>query len=103
MKQWVLQILIAFDQLLNALIPGGWADETLSSRAHRMYLKDQPVWGGVANIIDILFFWQRDPGHCERAYRAEARRWQLPPEFRGQPDRLTETYKTAEQTEFWND
>lgn len=78
---WITQVLIAIDQLLNALLRG-WADETLSSRAHRMYVKGQPVWGGVANIIDILFFWERNPGHCERAYKAEARRWQLPPEFR---------------------
>ena len=36
MKAYLLQILIALDQLANTLIPGGWADETLSSRAHRM-------------------------------------------------------------------
>ena len=79
--QYLLNVLVAVDQLANALL-AGWCDETLSSRAYRMDLKDQPMWGGMANIIDILFFWERNPGHCERAYEAEARRWQLPPEFR---------------------
>jgi hypothetical protein len=35
---------IAFDQFLNALI-GGYADETLNARAHRMRQKRQPYWG----------------------------------------------------------
>lgn len=83
MWAWLLQILIAFDQQLNTLIPGGWADETLSSRAHRMRLKGQPVWGWTANAIDWLFFWQR--AHCAQAYADEADRLQLPPELRGTP------------------
>lgn len=38
MWRYLKQVLIAFDQLINALL-GGWADETLSSRAWRHYVK----------------------------------------------------------------
>ena len=81
MKHWIIQVLIAIDQLVNALIPGGWSDESLSSRAHRMRVKGQPVWGWTANAIDMLFFWQR--GHCEQSYLDEMGRRQSPPEQRG--------------------
>ena len=76
----MLQVLIAIDQLANSLIPGGWADVTLSSRAHRMRLKGQPVWGWTADAIDKLFFWQS--GHCAQAYESERRRAHLPPSVR---------------------
>lgn len=70
------QILVALDQLLNTLI-GGYADETLSSRAHRRRLRGK---GGVAWLIDHIFFWQNE--HCKTAYESELERAQLPPEFR---------------------
>lgn len=73
------QILIALDQLINALL-GGCADETLSSRAHRMRVKGQPYWGWTANALDCLFFWQRS--HCETAYLNELKRMHMPPEMR---------------------
>ena len=72
----LLQILVAIDQLLNA-ITGGYADETLSARAYRMRAKGQPYWGWTANAIDALFFWQDD--HCELAYLSEVKRRQFPP------------------------
>ena len=72
----LLQILVAIDQLLNAIV-GGYADETLSARAYRMRAKGQPYWGWAANAIDELFFWQE--GHCELAYLAEVKRRQFPP------------------------
>lgn len=62
MKHYALNIFIALDQLANVLLAGA-PDETLSSRAHRMRAKGQPVWGWTANAIDRLFFWQ--DGHCE--------------------------------------
>lgn len=83
MRAWLLQVLIALDQLANALIPGGWADETLSSRAHRMREKRQRVWGWTAGVIDRLFFWQRN--HCAQAHADEVERMQLPPDLRGTP------------------
>jgi hypothetical protein len=66
------QLLIALDQLANTLL-GGWADETLSSRAYRR------GWAA-ARWIDALFFWETE--HCAASYRAERQRLQLPPEFR---------------------
>lgn len=76
MKQQLIQIAIAFDQLVNTLIPGGYADETLSARAHRMRIKAQPVWGWTARAINLLFFWQAD--HCKAAWQEEVLRRQLP-------------------------
>ena len=73
------QILIALDQLINALI-GGTADETLSARAHRMRVKWHRYWGWTAGAIDKLFFWQR--GHCHAAYQREHERKDLPHEYR---------------------
>lgn len=73
----LLQILIAFDQLCNACTPGGWADETLSSRAHRLYELGNK-WP--KRFVNLLFFWQKD--HCKEAYESEKLRFHLPPEFR---------------------
>ena len=74
------QILIALDQLANALL-GGNADETLSARAHRMRVKGHRYWGWTAGAIDKLFFWQ--DGHCHAAYLREHERKDLPHEYRG--------------------
>lgn len=73
MKHWLLQSLIALDQFCNAFFCGGWADETLSSRAYREYPR-------LAKIIDTLLWF--DPEHCKTSYMSEAFRAQLPPEFR---------------------
>lgn len=71
------QVLVALDQLANTFL-GGYADETLSSRAYR-HKKDGsrswPAW-----VIDHIFFWQDE--HCKTAYESELERAQLPPEFR---------------------
>jgi len=66
------QVLIALDQLANAVC-GGWADETLSSRAYR----ESPR---VEKFINTLFFWDKD--HCYESYVSEQLRTQLPPELR---------------------
>jgi hypothetical protein len=79
MTSWLLQLLIALDQLVNVLL-GGLADETLSARAHRMREKDQPVWGWTADAIDLLFFWQ--DGHCRMAHESELLRKHSPPSIR---------------------
>lgn len=75
----MMQVAIAFDQLLNAIL-GGMADETLSARAHRMRAKQHKYWGWTANAIDALFFWQHQ--HCYHSYRAEMERKQMPAEYR---------------------
>ena len=73
------QIPIALDQLINTIF-GGWADETISSRAHRMQGKSRK-WARWRKVIDCLFFWQEN--HCESAYQSEKNRLQCPPELRG--------------------
>ena len=69
------QVLVAIDQLLNTLI-GGMADETLSARAYRRYLRGKP-W--CARIINIIFFWQDN--HCKEAYESELNRSQISKEY----------------------
>ena len=74
------QFLIALDQLVNAMcfwLPGGvWADETLSSRAHRI----QDTHPRLRRFLNAVFFRQED--HCREAYESERKRLQSPPEHR---------------------
>lgn len=71
------QVLIAFDQLINARL-GGWADETFSARCWReRRIKKYEV---MRRIIDAFFFWQGD--HCRKAYEAEIKRSHLPVYYR---------------------
>lgn len=72
MKTYLLNLLIAIDQLANAIL-FGWPDETLSAYAHRR-------GGWRRSIINALFFWQDD--HCHMAYQSEILRKHLPPEER---------------------
>jgi len=72
MKFIIKQTLIAFDQFFNALL-GGWADETLSSRAWRKYPR-------LARVIDTIFWF--DPNHCFESYISETKRMQIAPEMR---------------------
>lgn len=75
--KYVFQVLVALNQLLNALT-GGWADEMLSARTYRN--RHKPAWGHFMRLIDTLFFWQKE--HCRQAHRYEQLRFQLPPDFR---------------------
>jgi hypothetical protein len=73
----VKQVLIAFDQLLNT-VHGGWADETISSRAWR--LRHRWPYKAYRVMLDVLFFF--DPEHCKASYESERLRLQSPPELR---------------------
>ena len=77
MRIWALNVVIAADQMVNALLRGD-PDETLSSRAYRMHMKGQPYWGGLANVIDWFFFWDAD--HCRKAFESEQLRRFVPDE-----------------------
>jgi hypothetical protein len=66
------QFAIAVDQLVNTLA-GGWADETISSRAHRTSPR-------LAKVIDTLLWFDED--HCRQSYLSERTRNQCPPELR---------------------
>ena len=70
-------VLIALDQLGNALI-GGYPDESLSSHAWRNFVKGKRKWPKVL-IDSILWF---DKNHCEESYKSEVERRQCPPEIR---------------------
>ena len=72
------QIPIALDQLINTIF-GGWADETISSRAWRKR-DDGRGWALLRRVIDCLFRRQKD--HCKTAYESELQRLHLPPEMR---------------------
>jgi hypothetical protein len=73
----LLEVAIAFDQLVNAIL-GGSPDETISARCWR--LRANRPYNTLRPIIDGLFFWQ--PEHCRASYEAERARSQLPPEYR---------------------
>lgn len=70
-------VLIAADQLVNALL-AGWPDETLSSRAFRWEKDGVRLWP--RRLIDRLFFWEKQ--HCFQSYQSEREGRQLPPELR---------------------
>mgnify|MGYP006899749268 CR=1 FL=1 len=72
------QMAIAFDQFINTVF-GGWADETISSRAYRVQGKSGK-FAKLRKLIDGLFFWQE--AHCQSAYESELQRRHLPPELR---------------------
>ena len=74
---YVRRLLIAVDQLLNAVL-GGWPDETLSSRAWRWELAGVRSWP--RRLIDALFFPEEE--HCRESYESERLGRQLPPELR---------------------
>lgn len=74
---WGRSVLIAADQLVNALL-GGWPDETLSSRAWRWHVAGQRSWP--CTLIDGLFFWE--DAHCFASYVSEREGRQRPPELR---------------------
>lgn len=75
---YLVQVLVGIDQLGNALI-GGWADETVSSRAWRLREQSR-LWATARRVIDGLFFFMSN--HCRRAYESERLRLQDPPELR---------------------
>ena len=71
------RILIALDQLANALL-GGWPDETLSSRCWRWSKDGVRAWP--RRVVDGLFFWEKE--HCKSSYESEREGRQSPPELR---------------------
>jgi hypothetical protein len=64
----LLDALVWIDRVANRMT-GGTFYETLSSRAYRMDVRNQPVWGWTAKAINMLFFWQAD--HCRIQWEYE--------------------------------
>lgn len=83
MIAYLKNVIIAVDQLINALF-GGWVDETMSSQAWRWSRDGVRHWP--RRLIDALFFWDKDEAtgrkHCELSYLSEKLRLQCPPELR---------------------
>lgn len=83
LKLWGYHVIVAIDQLFNALI-GGAADETLSSRTYRgamLATKPRKRWRVLYRMINGLFF---DKNHCKTAYESEVTRRQYPANFKTQ-------------------
>lgn len=82
------RILIAIDQLLNTLF-GGYEDESLSSRFHRLSMKSQWYCKAPSALVDLILFFDtmtledgRKVSHCEKSYINERKRIGFPPEMR---------------------
>lgn len=75
--QYIKNVLIAIDQLFNAVI-GGYCDESLSSRAYRWEKNGVRSWP--RKLVDALFFWEKE--HCKSSYESEREGRQSPPELR---------------------
>ncbi|HEV7458242.1 MAG TPA: hypothetical protein VGN96_15835 [Roseococcus sp.] len=57
---------------LNLLLFNGSPDETLSGRAYRQGVLQQPPsrrWAAYVRWIDRAFFWQ--PGHCRQSHEQD--------------------------------
>ncbi len=96
-RSWGHEVFVAVDQTVNAIL-GGYSDESISARSFRLGSKaksrsEWDQWRVSWVIVDWLFLWQDawiqhqtgfrpERGHCERAYRSEVERLQLPPEYR---------------------
>ena len=79
MKQYLLNIAIALDQLINAL-RGGSPDETLSAAAWRTEQKGRLLGRIFRPLIDLLFLpLERD--HCYKSFESERIGRHLPKEY----------------------
>lgn len=82
MKQRILNILIAIDQLAWVLITlgAGYPDETISSASYRYEQKGNIIGQLARPVIDLLFL-PIEKDHCRKAYEAEIKNRQLPKGF----------------------
>jgi hypothetical protein len=77
-KEYIYQVVIAFDQQINALT-GGMADETISSRCFR--LNHKKIYRSAEIFINFLFFPFQGWNHCQGAYIKEIQGRHLPTKF----------------------
>jgi len=69
-RAWLRRIGVALTQLLNSIV-GGNPDVMTSARAHRLgVLERRWPWTWLAWALNKL-----DPGHTERAWRADRDEW----------------------------
>ena len=80
MKHYLWQLLIALDQLVNALFLG-MADETMSARAYRNERSGKLLGRILRPLIDAFFFvitLGQDRNHCKESFESERLRRHLP-------------------------
>ena len=87
MQHRLTQIGNGASQFINACTPGGWSDESLSSRTWRMSLPQlghtqHRGWEALRRVLDAVLR-PLGPDHCRHAYLAEVARSQVPPALRG--------------------
>lgn len=84
MKQRILNLLIAFDQLLWVVftLGKGYPDETISAAAWRMEQQGKLAGRILRPIIDALF-WPLEKDHCYLSWLSEVQRSQLPSSYKG--------------------
>ena len=79
MKQYLLNVAIALDQVLNAL-RGGSPDETLSAAAWRTEQKGRLLGRVLRPLIDLVFsLLEKD--HCRKSFESERDGRHLPKEY----------------------
>ena len=84
MKQRILNLLIAIDQLLWVVLTlgKGHPDETISAAMWRMEQEGKLAGRVFRPLIDLLFR-PIEKDHCYRAWLSEVQRSQLPSDYRG--------------------
>lgn len=83
MRQRILNVLIALDQLAWVLVTfgNGSPDETISAAAYRMEQQGKLAGRVLRPLIDAVFFpLERD--HCRLSYESEVSGSQLPETYR---------------------
>lgn len=79
MGQYIKNVLIAIDQLLNAILFSS-PDETLSARAYRTEQQGKLAGRILRPVIDTLLWFDKD--HCRRAWQSERDRTQIDGSYR---------------------
>lgn len=69
MREWLLRIAIAFDQMVQAMFRFGIPGETISARAGKARRRGKTYGCLLCWLLDAL-----NPGHCERAIRNDIAR-----------------------------
>ena len=78
-RHYLWQLVIGFDQLINAAL-GGWADETFSARCWRR--RGRCFWNILRCLLDLAFRPFDGPNHCRQAYENELARRHSPRAYR---------------------
>ena len=84
MKQRILNLLIALDQLAWVIITlgKGYPDETISAAAWRMEQHGKLAGRVFRPLVDLLFL-PIEKDHCYKAWLSEVQRSQLPSAYKG--------------------